>query len=53
MNTDADFRLAESPAEPDKILEGLAAGAQIKVKLRAVNETGPGPFGESLQATVA
>lgn len=49
---DADFRLAESPAEPDRILEGLAVGATVKVKMRAVNETGPGPFGDVIQATV-
>ncbi len=53
LPADADFRLAESPAEPDKILEGLPAGAQIKVKLRAINETGPGPFGEAIQTTLA
>ena len=49
---DADFRLADSPAEPDKILEGLTAGASAQFKMRAVNETGPGPFGEPLQVTV-
>lgn len=49
---DTDFRLADSPAEPDKILEGLAAGATVNLKMRAVNETGPGAFGESVQVVV-
>ncbi len=53
VNTDADFRLAESPAEPDKILEGLPVGATMKVKMRAVNETGLGPFSELVDAALA
>ncbi|MEK7684528.1 MAG: hypothetical protein AAB466_03810 [Verrucomicrobiota bacterium] len=50
---DADFRLADSPAEPDKIIENLTAGATVHLKMRAVNETGPGAFGEPVQTTVA
>ncbi|MEK7675429.1 MAG: hypothetical protein AAB676_06315, partial [Verrucomicrobiota bacterium] len=49
---DADFRLADSPAEPDKIIEGLTIGATAHLKMRAVNETGPGAFGESVQVIV-
>ncbi|MBI2925200.1 MAG: hypothetical protein HYY24_05795 [Verrucomicrobia bacterium] len=49
---DADFRLADSPAEPDKILDGLNVGATVNLKMRAVNETGPGPFGEIVQTSV-
>lgn len=53
VNTDAEFRLAESPAEPDKILESLAAGATLHVKMRAINETGTGVFGEPIQTVIA
>ena len=49
---DADFRLADSPAEPDKIIEALTVGATVNLKMRAVNETGPGAFGESVQVVV-
>ena len=49
---DADFRLADSSDEPDKILEGLTVGATVNIKMRAVNETGSGPFGEEVQVAV-
>ncbi len=52
VGVDADFRLADSPAEPDKILEGLPVAATVKVKMRAINETGPGAFGESVEVTI-
>jgi len=52
VGVDADFRLAESPAEPDKILEGFTAGANVSAKMRAINETGPGPFADPVQVTV-
>ena len=52
VGADADFRLAGSPAEPDKIIEGLTGGATAHLKMRAVNETGPGAFGASVQAVV-
>jgi hypothetical protein len=52
LGTDPDFVLADSPAEPDKILEGLAVAATIKFKMRAVNETGTGPFGGEVEVTV-
>ncbi|MSU63514.1 MAG: hypothetical protein EXS31_14145 [Pedosphaera sp.] len=47
-----DYQLADSPDEPDKIIEGLTVGAIINAQMRAVNETGPGPFGEPAQATI-
>jgi len=53
IGVDTDFRLADSPAEPDKILEGLTVGATMNLKLRAVNETGPGPFGSEVQVMVS
>ncbi len=53
IGADAEFRLADSPAEPDKIIEGLTAGATVNAKMRAVNETATGPFGESAHVTVA
>jgi len=52
VGVDADFRLADSPAEPDKILEGFTAGVTVKTEMRAVNETGPSPFGEPVQVAV-
>jgi hypothetical protein len=52
VGTDADFRLAASADEPDNILEGFTAGATVKVKLRAVNAAGEGPFGEEQQIGV-
>ena len=52
VGTEADYALADSPHEPDKIIEGLTVGATINAKMRAVNETGPGPFGESVQAVI-
>jgi hypothetical protein len=53
VGTDPDFVLADSPAEPDKILESLTVGATIKLKMRAINETGPGPFGSEVEVVVS
>ncbi|MBI2924491.1 MAG: hypothetical protein HYY24_02170 [Verrucomicrobia bacterium] len=50
--TEPDFQLAESPQEPDEILEGLPAGQTAEIKMRAANETGPGPFGDSVQLAI-
>jgi hypothetical protein len=50
---DADFRKADSPREPDKLLEALPAGATVQIKLRAVNETGPGAFGGAVEVVVS
>ena len=47
------LRPAEPPGAPDNILEGLPAGVKMSIKVRAVNETGPGPFGEPIEATIA
>jgi hypothetical protein len=51
VGVDPEFRRAETFDEPDKILEGLSAGA-VRVKIRAVNEAGPGPFGDVVEAVV-
>lgn len=49
---DADFVLTESPPMPDVILENLPVGAHLEFKLRAVNETDPGAFGDVASVTV-
>lgn len=49
---DADFVLADSPHEPDVILEDLPLNAVVEIKMRGVNETDPGPFGAVVSATV-
>ncbi len=49
VGTDPDFRFADSPTEPDKIVGGLGASATLEIKLRAVNEAGPGPFEDVVQ----
>jgi len=52
VGVDADFVLADSPHEPDVILENLPLGAVVEIKMRGVNETDPGPFGDVVSATV-
>ena len=52
VGTDPELHLVESPTEPDKILENLPVGATVKAQMRAVNETGPGPFGDEVQAVI-
>jgi hypothetical protein len=52
VGADPDFVLADSFDEPDKILEAQPLGATVKYKMRAVNETGPGPFGAEAQVVV-
>ncbi|MFA6561610.1 MAG: hypothetical protein WCV00_06845 [Verrucomicrobiia bacterium] len=47
-----DFTLADSPPMPDETLEGYTVGATVKFKMRAVNETGTGRFGDEVSATV-
>ena len=47
------IRQPNSPHEPDKIIEGITVGATVKLKVRAVNETGEGPFGEEVEVVVA
>ena len=49
---DAPFELADSPREPEKILENLSVRAALTLKIRAVNATGPGPYGDEAQGTV-
>jgi hypothetical protein len=39
---DENFRRADSPDGPEKMLEGLPAGATVKIKMRAVNEAAQG-----------
>lgn len=53
IGAETEFHLADSPQEPDKILEDFTVGATVKLKVRAVNETGPGRFGEEIQVVVA
>ena len=52
IGVDAEPRSVYSPRDPDYILENLPVGAQIEVKLRAVNETNEGPFGDPVRVTV-
>ncbi len=52
VGVDPEPRRAETFDEPDKILPDLPAGATVKIKMRAVNEAGPGPFGEEVEVVV-
>jgi hypothetical protein len=52
VGRDADFALAESPRDPQKMLEGLPVGATVRLKMRAMNETGHSPFGEVVEVVV-
>lgn len=52
VGTDEDYVLADSPPMPDETLEGFTVGATVKFKMRAVNETGPGPFGDEVSVTI-
>jgi len=47
-----NFTLADSPPMPDETLEGYTVGATVKFKMRAVNETGTGPFGGQVSVTI-
>ena len=38
--------------DPEKILEGLPVGATVRINMRAVNETGSGPFGGEMRAVI-
>lgn len=53
VGVDEDFELAGSADDPDKTFDGLTAGATVKFKMRAINETGPGPFGSEAQIVVS
>ncbi|MCG3148486.1 MAG: hypothetical protein PCFJNLEI_01930 [Verrucomicrobiae bacterium] len=53
VGTDVAYGLTESPPGPDVILAGRPVGATIKYKMRAVNETGAGPFGNEVTVTVS
>jgi hypothetical protein len=48
-----DFTLADSPPMPDETLEGYTVGATVKFKMRAVNETGTGRFGDEVSVVVS
>lgn len=52
VGKDTDFALLESPRDPQKMLEGLPVGATVRLKMRAMNETGHGPFGEIVEVVV-
>jgi hypothetical protein len=45
--------LVDSPREPDQLLDAIPVGATVRIKLRAVNETGPGAFGAAVEVKVA
>ena len=53
VGVDPEFRRAETFDEPDKILEALPVAATVKIKIRAVNEAGPGPFGDEVAVVVS
>ena len=53
VGVDPEFRRAETFDEPDKILEALPVAATVKIKIRAVNEAGPGPFGDEMAVVVS
>ncbi len=52
VGVDEDFRRADSPDGPEKMLEGLPVSATVKIKMRAVNEADPGPFGSEVTVVV-
>ena len=52
IGVDAEPRSVYSPRDPDYILPDLPVGAEVEVKLRAVNETNAGPFGDAVRVTV-
>jgi len=51
VGTDTAYVLTDSPPGPDVILANRPVGATIKYKMRAVNETGSGPFGNEVTVT--
>ncbi len=53
VGVDADFHLASSKTDHDVILEGLPVGATVQIKMRAVNEANPGPFGEQISVIIS
>lgn len=52
LGRDTEFALLESPRDRQKILDGLPAGATVRLKVRAMNETGHGPFGDVVEVVV-
>jgi hypothetical protein len=52
VGRDMEFALAESPRDPQKFLDDLPVGATVRLKMRAMNETGHGPFGEVVEVVV-
>jgi len=53
VGVDENFRRADSPDGPEKLLEALPVGATVKIKMRAVNEANPGPFGDEVTVVVS
>jgi len=51
VGTDTAYVLTDSPPGPDDILANRPVGVVIKYKMRAVNETGSGPFGNEVSVT--
>ena len=52
LPADTAYSLADSPPMPDETLEGFTVGATVKFKMRAVNETGTGRFGDEVSVVV-
>lgn len=53
VGTDTAYALTDSPPGPDVILASRPVGVVIKYKMRAVNETGSGPFGNEVTVTAS
>ncbi len=52
VGSDLDFVLAETVQDSDATLENLTVGSTVKLRVRAVNSHGEGPWSEVLVVTV-
>ncbi|MBI5685418.1 MAG: fibronectin type III domain-containing protein [Verrucomicrobia bacterium] len=52
LGRDTEFALLESPRDRQKMLDGLPVDATVRLKVRAMNETGHSPFGEVVEVVV-
>ncbi len=52
VGSDLDFVLAETVQDSDATLEGLPSGSTVKLRVRAVNSHGEGPWSEVLVVVV-
>ena len=53
VGTDTAYVLTDSPPGPDVILASRPVGVVLKYKMRAVNETGSGHFGNEVSVTAS